>query len=164
MDYGRFWQWMWYNNKKNTNVTGGARDSSHHSHWEIVVDDIVRYGVAWVWTVILLFWHLYLPSVHQHSTRSLNFLKHRHMCTDLPVKQTDVSKQHFTPYAVLIVQNDQKVCVHLMITIQKVTSNVNMSFLPDCLAAYCQGQGDTRLTLMPSVIPNYDYVIMVSDW
>jgi hypothetical protein len=27
-----------------------------------------------------------------------------------------------------------------------------------------QGQGDTRLTLMPSVIPNTNYVIMVSDW
>jgi hypothetical protein len=27
-----------------------------------------------------------------------------------------------------------------------------------------QGQGDTRLTLMSSVIPNSNYVIMVSDW
>jgi hypothetical protein len=35
---------------------------------------------------------------------------------------------------------------------------------PDCLAAGRQGQGDTRLTLMPSVIPNANYVIMVSDW
>jgi hypothetical protein len=26
-----------------------------------------------------------------------------------------------------------------------------------------QGQGDTRLTLTPSVIPNSNYVIMVSD-
>jgi hypothetical protein len=44
------------------------------------------------------------------------------------------------------------------------------SFLPhylaqsDCLAADRQSQGDTRLTLTPSVIPNYNYVIMVSDW
>jgi hypothetical protein len=34
----------------------------------------------------------------------------------------------------------------------------------DCLAANRQGQGDTRLTLTPSVIPNSNYVIMVSDW
>jgi hypothetical protein len=27
-----------------------------------------------------------------------------------------------------------------------------------------QGQGDTRLTLPPPVIPNSNYVIMVSDW
>jgi hypothetical protein len=31
----------------------------------------------------------------------------------------------------------------------------------DCLAADRQGQGDTRLTLTPSVIPNSNYVIMV---
>jgi hypothetical protein len=43
------------------------------------------------------------------------------------------------------------------------------SFLPhylaqsDCLAAYRQGQGDTRLTITSSVIPNSNYVIMVSD-
>jgi hypothetical protein len=34
----------------------------------------------------------------------------------------------------------------------------------DCLTADSQGQGDTRLTLTPSVIPNSNYVIMVSDW
>jgi hypothetical protein len=44
------------------------------------------------------------------------------------------------------------------------------SFLPyylaqsDCLAADRQGQGDTRLTLTPSVIHNFNYLIMVSDW
>jgi hypothetical protein len=44
------------------------------------------------------------------------------------------------------------------------------SYLPhylaqsDCLAADRQGQGDTRLTLTPSLIPNSNYVIMVSDW
>jgi hypothetical protein len=44
------------------------------------------------------------------------------------------------------------------------------SFLPhylaqsDCLAADRQGQADTRLTLTPSVIPNSNYVIMVSYW
>jgi len=108
------------------------------------------------------------------------------------------------------IQDDQKVSVHLMITIYKVTSNVqsvpplvsrhllmcrtvflktvfsvalgtyalqqitplsqHTSFLPhylaqsDCLAADRQGQGDTRLTLTPSVIPNSYYVMMVSDW
>jgi hypothetical protein len=64
-----------------------------------------------------------------------------------------------------------------MITIQKVTSNVQMSraslqtFIEtphylaqsDCLAADRQGQGDTRLTITPSVIPNSNYVIMESD-
>jgi hypothetical protein len=34
----------------------------------------------------------------------------------------------------------------------------------DCLEADRQGQGDIRLTLTPSVIPNSNYVIMVSDW
>jgi hypothetical protein len=34
----------------------------------------------------------------------------------------------------------------------------------DCLAANRQGQRDTRLTLMPSVIPNSNYVIMLGDW
>ena len=33
-----------------------------------------------------------------------------------------------------------------------------------CLAADRQGQGDIRMTLTPSVIPNSNYVIMVSDW
>jgi hypothetical protein len=46
----------------------------------------------------------------------------------------------------------------------------NTSFLlhylaqSDCLAAGHQGKGDTRLTLSPSVIPNSNYVIVVSDW
>jgi hypothetical protein len=54
-------------------------------------------------------------------------------------------------------QGDQKVSVHLMITIQKVTSDVQSVTLqpPDI---YC------TLTLTPSAIPNYNYVIMVSDW
>jgi hypothetical protein len=42
--------------------------------------------------------------------------------------------------------------VHLIITIQKVTSNVQS----------VQGQGDARLKLTPSVIPNSNYDIMVS--
>jgi hypothetical protein len=33
----------------------------------------------------------------------------------------------------------------------------------DCLAADRQGQGDTRLTVTPSVIPNSNYIIMVSE-
>jgi hypothetical protein len=43
-----------------------------------------------------------------------------------------------------------------MITVQKQAQF-------DCLAADRQGQVDTRLTLTPSVIPNSNYVIMVSD-
>jgi hypothetical protein len=44
------------------------------------------------------------------------------------------------------------------------------SFLPhyvaqsECLPADCQSQGDTRLALTPSVLPNSNYVIMVRDW
>jgi hypothetical protein len=40
-----------------------------------------------------------------------------------------------------------------------------LQVMSDCLAADRQGQGDTRLTLTPSVIPNsnYYYVTMVSD-
>jgi hypothetical protein len=55
-----------------------------------------------------------------------------------------------------------------MKTIHKVTSNFKVSpaslqtFI-DFLAADRQGRRDTRLTLTPSVIPNYKYVIMVSD-
>jgi hypothetical protein len=52
------------------------------------------------------------------------------------------------------IQGDQKVSVHLMITIQ-----VMFKMSPASL----QGQGGTRLTVMPSVIPNSNYVIMVSD-
>jgi hypothetical protein len=66
------------------------------------------------------------------------------------------------------IQGDQKVSVHLMITIQNVTSNVQSvprQYLAqsDCLAADRQDQGDTRLTLTPSVIPNSNYVSMVCD-
>jgi hypothetical protein len=61
------------------------------------------------------------------------------------------------------IQGDQKVSVHLMITIQRVTSNVYYLAQSDCLAAGRQSQGDTRLALTPSVIPNYNYVTMVSD-
>jgi hypothetical protein len=46
-----------------------------------------------------------------------------------------------------------------MITIQKVTYLAQS----DCFAADRQGQGDTRLTLTPSDIPNSNYVIMVSE-
>jgi hypothetical protein len=71
----------------------------------------------------------------------------------------------------LYIQGDQKVSVHIMITIQKVTSNVqtHTSFLPhylaqsDFLAADRQGQGGTRLALTPSVIPNFNYVIIAND-
>jgi hypothetical protein len=44
-----------------------------------------------------------------------------------------------------------------MITIQKVLAQ------SDCLAAARLAQGDTRLTLTSSVIPNSNYVMMVSD-
>jgi hypothetical protein len=45
-----------------------------------------------------------------------------------------------------------------MITLQKVTSNVQSVPRP---SPGRQGQGDIRLTLTPSVIPNSNYVIML---
>jgi hypothetical protein len=56
----------------------------------------------------------------------------------------------------MALQGDQKVSVHLMIIIHYFAQS-------DCMAADRQGQGDTRLTPTPSVIPNSNYVIMVSD-
>jgi hypothetical protein len=61
------------------------------------------------------------------------------------------------------IQGDLKVSVHLMITIQKVTSNVQ-SFPRQFPDIYIYVYIDTRLTLTASVIPNSNYVIMVSDW
>jgi hypothetical protein len=62
---------------------------------------------------------------------------------------------HITIY--YTVQGDQKVSVHLMITIQKVTRNFKVS--PASLQTFI----DTRLKLTPSIIPNSNSVIMVSD-
>jgi hypothetical protein len=52
-----------------------------------------------------------------------------------------------------------------MITIQITQLSKHASYLAqsDYLAADRQGQGDSRLTLTPSVIPNSNYVIIVSD-
>jgi hypothetical protein len=55
-------------------------------------------------------------------------------------------------------QGDQKVSVHLMITINTEYYLAQS----DCLAADHQGQGGTRLTLRSSVIPHSNYVIMIS--
>jgi hypothetical protein len=60
-------------------------------------------------------------------------------------------------FIMLITQDEQNVSVHLMITIQKGTNNVQ-SF-----PASPQTFIDTRLTLTPSVILNSNYVIMISD-
>jgi hypothetical protein len=63
----------------------------------------------------------------------------------------------------LVIPGDQKVFVlHLMITIQKITCMLKVS-QSDWLAPDRQGQGDTRTTLTPSVIPNSNYVFMVSN-
>jgi hypothetical protein len=43
-------------------------------------------------------------------------------------------------------------------------STESYKYCSKCLAADRQGQGGTRLTLTPSVIPNSNYVFMVSDW
>jgi hypothetical protein len=49
-----------------------------------------------------------------------------------------------------------------MITIQR-SCHIYYFARPDGLAVGRQGQGETKLTLTPSVIPNSNYVIMVSD-
>jgi hypothetical protein len=51
-----------------------------------------------------------------------------------------------------------------MITVQHTTFLPHYLAQSDSLAADRQGQGDTRLTLTPSVIPKSNNVIMVSDW
>jgi hypothetical protein len=47
-----------------------------------------------------------------------------------------------------------------MIIIEKVVNYLAQS---DGFAAYRQGQGDTKLPVTPSFIPNSNYVIMISD-
>jgi len=55
----------------------------------------------------------------------------------------------------MFIQDYQKVSVPLRLAIRKVTSNVRS--VPRL------GQGDTRLTLTPSVVPNSNYVVVVGD-
>jgi hypothetical protein len=55
-------------------------------------------------------------------------------------------------------QSGQKVSLDLMITIQGITWLNLIAW-----ESTGMGQGDTRLTLTPSVISNSNYVIMVSD-
>jgi hypothetical protein len=74
-----------------------------------------------------------------------------------------VQRNWFRNGARFVVQGEQKVSVHLMITIQKVTSNVQ-SVPRQSPDIYWHARGYTRLTLTASVIPNSNYVIMVSDW
>jgi hypothetical protein len=60
----------------------------------------------------------------------------------------------------LQVQDDQKVCAPDDYNTEGYKEYLTQS---DCLAADRQGQEDTTLTLTPSVIPNSNYVIMLSD-
>jgi 6-phosphogluconolactonase/glucosamine-6-phosphate isomerase/deaminase len=60
-----------------------------------------------------------------------------------------------------VIQGDQKFYVHLMITVQKEKPHYLAQ--SDCLAADCKDQGDTRLTLTPSVIPYSNYVIVMIE-
>jgi hypothetical protein len=59
-------------------------------------------------------------------------------------------------------QGDKNVSVHTMITIRKVTRNVQS--VPASLQTFIDTPKCTRPTPTPSVIPNSNYVIMVSDW
>jgi hypothetical protein len=66
-------------------------------------------------------------------------------------------------------QGNQKVSVRVMLTIQITLLSQHTTFLPhcvaqtDCLVADRQGQGESKLTLTPSIFPNSNYIIMVSD-
>jgi hypothetical protein len=87
----------------------------------------------------------------------------RRGCPQLP----DLPDHPLPSYTHTHTQSDHKVSVHLMITIEKVTSNVQSVLRKSpniqlSLLGSRPGQGDTRLTLTPSVIPNSNYVIMVS--
>jgi hypothetical protein len=66
------------------------------------------------------------------------------------------------PFSMKLVQGDQKFPVHLMITIQKVKVMFKVS--PASLQTFIDTPNYTRLPLTPSVTPNSNYVIMVSDW
>jgi hypothetical protein len=52
----------------------------------------------------------------------------------------------------------------LQVMFKLYPSNFQTVAQSECLAADRQGKGDTKLTLTPSVIPNSNCVIMVSDW
>jgi hypothetical protein len=65
------------------------------------------------------------------------------------------AKQTF--YTYIYIQDDQKVCI------PDDYNTLGYLAQSECLAADRQGQGDTRFTLTPSVIPNSNYVIMVSN-
>jgi hypothetical protein len=58
------------------------------------------------------------------------------------------------------IQGDQKSLCTWWLQYRKL----QVIFKSDCLGTHRQGHGDTRLTLTPFVIPNCNYVIMVSDW
>jgi hypothetical protein len=62
------------------------------------------------------------------------------------------------------VQGDQKVSVHVRSSADNTIITTRLSCLTTWLNLTAwQGQGDTILTLTPSVIPDSNYVIMVSD-
>jgi hypothetical protein len=91
------------------------------------------------------------PIFHLHCSRGCRFtlLTHFGKKSQFCLRRNCFSR--------LLIQGDQKVYVHLMITIQKVTSNVKSAWQP---TARARGTLDS---LMPSVIPNSNCVIMVSD-
>jgi hypothetical protein len=93
-------------------------------------------------------WQLYLHNV------SIKYVKC--WCGNIVCQSTD-NCMVIRKEVILCIQGDQNVSVHLMITMSHYLAQ------SDCLAADCQGQGDTRLTLTPSVIPISNYVITVSD-
>jgi hypothetical protein len=85
---------------------------------------------------------------------------------DVTVTMLDRKTVHtrsLTACYMITTQGDQKVSVHLMITIQKVTSNVQ-SVPRQSPDIYWHAKLCSRRPCSVSVIPNSKYVIMVSDW
>jgi hypothetical protein len=110
----------------------------------------------------------------EQNDRSLRFTTDRHLATKsgiyplTPVCSCGglLDKHHWVWFkkkkllqaarTEFVIQDDQNVSAHLMITILKTQSV--------CSATDRQGHVGTRLTLTLSVIPNSNYVTMVSDW
>jgi hypothetical protein len=75
------------------------------------------------------------------------------------MKEKETHKNQIFQDVTTHIQGDHKVSVHLMITIQN-TIQVMFKVSPASLQTFTDAR---RLTLTPSVIPNSNYVIMVSD-
>jgi hypothetical protein len=137
-------------NEQLSSVYSREGDLCNRQHW---------FSVSWE----LRFYRVVIGSRSQHHRECK---RRGRNCPTEKLNERCVGRAHVKNKAVStrgeicqrVVQCVQKVSMHLMITIQKVTSNVQSA--PASLQTFIY----TRLTLTPSVIPNSNYVSMVSDW